>query len=145
VAPYFAWSCASVANSRLRVASASHAEHFDHVGGPQAPLDGALDIAECVGRIAVAGPTKRLVEEDHLVGVALEEDRIVPVLIGMRDMPECISEPLVESVAEALAWKFISDELRQRICEFCLVLGGAPLRRSEVIGFEGGRRERVNE
>ena len=49
----------------------AHAEHLDHVGGPQAPLDGALDVAECVGRIAVAGPTKRLIEENHLVGVAV--------------------------------------------------------------------------
>jgi hypothetical protein len=122
----------------------AHAEHLGHVGGPQAPLDGAFDVAECVGRIAVATPTKGLVEENDLVGVTLEEAGIVPVLVGMRDMPECIAEPLVESFAEALSWKFVSDGLHQRICEFCLVLGGAPLRRSEVIGFERGRRERAN-
>src|SRR5271166_1985478 len=42
----------------------AHAENVDHVGGPQVPLDGALDVAECVGRIAVATPTKRLIEEN---------------------------------------------------------------------------------
>ena len=35
----------------------AHAENVDHVRSPQSPLDGALDIAECVSRIAVAGPT----------------------------------------------------------------------------------------
>ncbi len=51
----------------------------------------------------------------------------------------------IQSFAEALARKFLSDELHQRVCEFCLVLGGAPLRCGEVIGFERGRRERAND
>jgi hypothetical protein len=118
------------ARERIELAPAgriglAHAENVDHVCGPQAPLDGALDIAECVGRIAVAGPTKRLVEEDDLVGVALEEDGIVPVSIVVRDIPERIAEPLVESFAEALARELTGYELQQRVGEFRLVLGGS--------------------
>jgi hypothetical protein len=85
----------------------------------QAPLDGALDVAECVGRIAVATPTKRLIEEGQLVGVALEKDTIEPVLIIVRNMPERIAEPLVKRFAEGRPWKFLSDELHQSVREYC--------------------------
>src|SRR5271165_2356728 len=89
--------------------------------------------------------SRRRRQEGQLVGVAFEKDGIEPVLIIVRDMPERIAEPLVERFAEALSWKFISDELHQRVCEFYLVLGGTPLRCGEVIGFERGRRERAND
>src|SRR5271165_2725209 len=122
----------------------AHAEHFDHVGGPQALLDGALDVAECVGRIAVARPTKRLVEKDHLVGFALEEGGIVPIFIVMRNMPECIAESLVEGFAEGGRWKLVGDELHQRVGEFGFVLGAVPLRRDELLRFKRRRREGAN-
>ncbi len=115
----------------------AHAEHFDHVGGPQAPLDGALDVADCVGRIVVATPTKRLIEENHLVGVALEVGGIVLVLAGMRDMPERIVEPLIASEIarlERLRDSHFDDQLaiRRKISYSEKSLAGATQRIAEI-------------